>query len=81
MFLKLIFVVNYCVFCPVLGKCSHGGASDLTSTSVPRGGIHKDERRKDNAALHDAAVNLATAASLQLLEDIRSAVGDDYFLR
>lgn len=63
------------------GKCSHGGASDLTSTTVPRGGISKDERRSDNTVFHNAAVNAATAASLQLLEDIRLAAGDQDFLR
>ncbi|XP_023277909.1 von Willebrand factor A domain-containing protein 7-like [Seriola lalandi dorsalis] len=63
------------------GKCSHGGAADLTSTTVPRGGINKDERRSDNVAFHNAAVNAATAASLQLLEDIRLAAGDNDFLR
>ncbi|XP_026215482.1 von Willebrand factor A domain-containing protein 7 isoform X2 [Anabas testudineus] len=63
------------------GKCSHGGKSDLTSTTHPRGGINKDELSSDNVAFHNTAVNLATAASLQLLEDIRSAVGDDNFLR
>nr|XP_046259636.1 von Willebrand factor A domain-containing protein 7 [Scatophagus argus]XP_046259644.1 von Willebrand factor A domain-containing protein 7 [Scatophagus argus] len=63
------------------GKCSHGGASDLTSTAVPRGGINKEERRSDNVALHSAAVNAAIAASLQLLDDIRLAAGDNDFLR
>uniref|UniRef100_A0A1A8RPC7 von Willebrand factor A domain containing 7 n=1 Tax=Nothobranchius rachovii TaxID=451742 RepID=A0A1A8RPC7_9TELE len=63
------------------GKCSHGGSSDYTSTRAPRGGINKDERNPHNAAFHDIAVNLATAASLQLLEDIRSAAGDQDFLR
>ncbi|XP_054897241.1 von Willebrand factor A domain-containing protein 7 [Poeciliopsis prolifica] len=63
------------------GKCSHGGESDLTSTTVPRGGISKDERRSDNKEFHDAAVNAAVAASLQLLEDIRLAVGNHDFLR
>nr|XP_040042129.1 von Willebrand factor A domain-containing protein 7-like isoform X2 [Gasterosteus aculeatus aculeatus] len=63
------------------GKCSHGGAGDLTSTAEPRGGISKDERRADNVAFHNAAVNVATAASLQLLEDIRLAAGDNNFLR
>lgn len=63
------------------GKCSHGGAADLTSMVVPHGGISKDERRSDNVALHNAAVNAATAASLQLLEDIRLAAGDNDFLR
>lgn len=63
------------------GKCSHGGAADLTSTAVPRGGISKDERRSDNVGLHNIAVNAAAAASLELLEDIRSAAGDNDFLR
>ncbi|XP_072318599.1 von Willebrand factor A domain-containing protein 7-like [Eucyclogobius newberryi] len=63
------------------GKCSHGGWSDLTSFKVPRGGIHKDERRPDNQDYHDAAVKVATAATLKLLEDIRLAAGDNDFLR
>ncbi|XP_034544326.1 von Willebrand factor A domain-containing protein 7 [Notolabrus celidotus] len=63
------------------GKCSHGGEGDLTGTSVPRGGISKDERRSDNVAFHNAAVNAATAASLQLLQDIRLAAGNNDFLR
>ncbi|XP_037545994.1 von Willebrand factor A domain-containing protein 7 [Nematolebias whitei] len=63
------------------GKCSHGGEEDLTSAKVPRGGISKDERRSDNVALHEAAIKTATAASIQLLEDIRSAAGDRNFLR
>ncbi|KAM4595726.1 von Willebrand factor A domain-containing protein 7 [Fundulus diaphanus] len=63
------------------GKCSHGGASDLTSTVIPRGGISKDERRQDNKAFHDAAVKAAIAASLQLLNDICLAAGNRDFLR
>ncbi|KAM6940406.1 von Willebrand factor A domain-containing protein 7 [Xenentodon cancila] len=63
------------------GKCSHGGAGDLTSTILPRGGIAKDERASHNVAFHNAAVNAATAASLQLLEDIRLAAGNNDFLR
>ncbi|KAM9770012.1 von Willebrand factor A domain-containing protein 7 [Menidia menidia] len=63
------------------GKCSHGGASDLTSTSRPRGGISKDERLPHNQDLHDAAVRLATDATLQLLDDVRLATGDEEFLR
>ncbi len=53
----------------------------MTSTTVPRGGISKDERRSDNVALHNAAVNAATAASLELLQNIRLAAGDNDFLR
>ncbi|XP_063076020.1 von Willebrand factor A domain-containing protein 7-like [Engraulis encrasicolus] len=63
------------------GKCSHGGASDLTSAVEPRGGLSKDERRSDNGALHDAAVAVATQATLDLLEDIRGAAGNKEFLR
>ncbi|XP_029009131.1 von Willebrand factor A domain-containing protein 7 [Betta splendens] len=63
------------------GKCSHGGDSDLTSSSVPRGGINKDRRNQDNMVLHDTAVKAATEASLQLLQDIRLAAGDNDFLR
>nr|XP_010780298.1 PREDICTED: von Willebrand factor A domain-containing protein 7-like [Notothenia coriiceps] len=63
------------------GKCSHGGEADLTSTTHPRGGISKDERRSDNVALHNAAVTIATAASLELLEDLRLAAGNDDYLR
>ncbi|XP_071359311.1 von Willebrand factor A domain-containing protein 7-like [Trachinotus anak] len=62
------------------GKCSHGGTANLDST-VPHGGINKDVPRSDNVALHNAAVNAATAASRELLEDIRSAAGDNDFLR
>lgn len=68
-------------FLPLPGKCSHGGEADLSSTTLPRGGIHKDELRSDNAGFHNAAVNVATAASLQLLEDIRLTVGNNDFLR
>eukprot|EP00063_Salmo_salar_P090528 XP_014065363.1 PREDICTED: von Willebrand factor A domain-containing protein 7-like isoform X2 [Salmo salar] len=63
------------------GKCSHGGAADLTSSKAPRGGISKDERRSDNVALHTAAVTVATTATLQLLDDIRGAAGDNNYLR
>uniref|UniRef100_A0AAZ1XDQ6 von Willebrand factor A domain containing 11 n=1 Tax=Oreochromis aureus TaxID=47969 RepID=A0AAZ1XDQ6_OREAU len=63
------------------GKCSHGGAADLTSKINPRGGISKDERRQDNLAFYNAAVKAATDASLELLQDLRLAVGDEDFLR
>ena len=63
------------------GKCSHGGAEDLTSAVEPRGGISMDKRRPGNEGLHEAAVTAATRAGLQLLEDIRGAAGDRDFLR
>lgn len=67
--------------CSAPGKCSHGGAGDLTSTAVPRGGINKDEPHADNAGYYNLAVNVAMFASLDLLEDIRAAAGDNDFLR
>ncbi|KAM9792587.1 von Willebrand factor A domain-containing protein 7-like [Neosynchiropus ocellatus] len=63
------------------GKCSHGGEKDLTSKVAPVGGLSKDKRLAHNKAFHDTAVKLATAASLDLLEDIRRAAGNDKFLR
>ena len=63
------------------GKCSHGGDTDLTSTRRPRGGISKDRPHGDKRYYYEAAVKVATAASLQLLEDIRLAVQDEDFLR
>lgn len=63
------------------GKCSHGGESDLTSAQMPRGGISKDERQAHNADFHDAAVTIATQATIELLEDIRGATGNMDFLR
>ncbi|KAK2909106.1 hypothetical protein Q8A67_004943 [Cirrhinus molitorella] len=63
------------------GKCSHGGATDLSSTQNPRGGINKDERQSHNADMHNNAVNLAAEATLELLEDIRGAIGNKDYLR
>ncbi|XP_048052802.1 von Willebrand factor A domain-containing protein 7-like isoform X2 [Megalobrama amblycephala] len=63
------------------GKCSHGGKSDLSSKQNPRGGISKDERLSYNADLHNKAVNLASEATLELLEDIRGAIGNKDYLR
>lgn len=68
-------------FPPAPGKCSHGGDGDLSASTMPRGGISKDERGPDNVDFHDLAVNAARSASLQLLEDIRLAAGDSEFLR
>lgn len=53
----------------------------MTSTAVPRGGIHKDIPHTGNTALHTQAVNIAIYASLDLLEDIRAAAGENDFLR
>ncbi|XP_026100494.1 von Willebrand factor A domain-containing protein 7-like [Carassius auratus] len=63
------------------GKCSHGGLTDLSSTQNPRGGISKDEPRSHNTDLHTNAANMAAEATLDLLENIRGAIGNKKYLR
>ncbi|XP_047463491.1 von Willebrand factor A domain-containing protein 7-like [Mugil cephalus] len=63
------------------GKCSHGGAVDITSYITPRGGINKDTSDASHGYLHVEAANLAIAATTELLEDIRGAAGDGPFLQ
>ncbi|KAM6939535.1 von Willebrand factor A domain-containing protein 7 [Xenentodon cancila] len=63
------------------GKCSHGGYFDKTSKRDPVGGINKDDVGSSHGSLHHKAANLAVNATMELLEDIRVAVGDKNFLR
>ncbi|KAL7889413.1 hypothetical protein AOLI_G00016710 [Acnodon oligacanthus] len=63
------------------GKCSHGGLIDFTSYTEPKGGINKDKFSSDHGDQHMDAVKVAIAATSDLLEDIRAAVGDSQFLR
>ncbi|XP_044046157.1 von Willebrand factor A domain-containing protein 7-like isoform X2 [Siniperca chuatsi] len=63
------------------GKCSHGGSSDKSSQKDPVGGINKDAVESSHGSLHNKAANLAVDATMELLEDIRGAVGDKNFLR
>ncbi|XP_054634996.1 von Willebrand factor A domain-containing protein 7 [Dunckerocampus dactyliophorus] len=63
------------------GKCSHGGQFDQTSKQDPLGGINKDDIGSSHGSLHHQAADLAVNATLELLEDIRIAVGDKNFLR
>ncbi|XP_034400448.1 von Willebrand factor A domain-containing protein 7 [Cyclopterus lumpus] len=63
------------------GKCSHGGSFDQTSTHDPVGGINKDDVGSSHGSLHHKAADLAVKATMELLEDIRQAVGDINFLR
>ncbi|XP_062852457.1 von Willebrand factor A domain-containing protein 7-like [Trichomycterus rosablanca] len=64
------------------GKCSHGGFLDITSIAKPTGGINKDSRSSSHGYLHNTAADIATAATKQLLLDIRaSAANDSEFLR
>ncbi|KAB5581392.1 hypothetical protein PHYPO_G00175120 [Pangasianodon hypophthalmus] len=61
------------------GKCSHGGTFDLSSWG--QGGINKDSSDSSHGYLHNLAASVATAATRELLQDIRAAVGDSEFLR
>ncbi|CAN9510134.1 unnamed protein product [Ophioblennius macclurei] len=63
------------------GKCSHGGFFDQTSKRDPVGGISKDDVGSSHGSLHHDAANVAVNATIELLEDIRAAVGDIDFLR
>ncbi|GLD60771.1 von Willebrand factor A domain-containing protein 7-like protein [Lates japonicus] len=63
------------------GKCSHGGLFDQTSRQDPVGGINKDKVGSSHGSLHHKAADLAVNATIELLEDIRVAVGDRNFLR
>ncbi|TMS23924.1 von Willebrand factor A domain-containing protein 7 [Larimichthys crocea] len=63
------------------GKCSHGGLFDKTSKQDPVGGISKDDIGSSHGSLHHKAADLAVNATIELLEDIRLAVGDKNFLR
>ncbi|KAI4895401.1 hypothetical protein NFI96_022024 [Prochilodus magdalenae] len=63
------------------GKCSHGGFLDLTSYTEPKGGISKDTVDSSHGDRHNDAAYVAIAATRELLEDIRAAVGNFEFLR
>ncbi|XP_046730725.1 von Willebrand factor A domain-containing protein 7-like [Silurus meridionalis] len=61
------------------GKCSHGGLADPSSWW--QGGINKDSSTSSHGYLHSEAASVATAATKELLQDIRASVGDSEFLR
>ena len=76
------FSQNLSLFISLLrGKCSHGGFFDRTSRQDPVGGINKDDLSSDHASLHLKATDVALEASMELLEDIRVAVGENNFLQ
>ncbi|KAF4090717.1 hypothetical protein AMELA_G00055270 [Ameiurus melas] len=70
---------GYFGFSKPKGKCSHGGLFDVSSWG--QGGINKDKLSSDHGYLHETAASVATAATKELLQDIRAAVGDSEFLR
>lgn len=53
----------------------------MTSWKEPRGGISKDSVDSHHGHLHAEAAAMATAASIDLLQDIRAAAGDADFLQ
>uniref|UniRef100_A0A8C0XU00 von Willebrand factor A domain containing 10, tandem duplicate 2 n=1 Tax=Cyprinus carpio carpio TaxID=630221 RepID=A0A8C0XU00_CYPCA len=63
------------------GKCSHGGFFDRTSSREPTGGINKDDISSDHGFLHKRAAEMAINATMEVLQDIRLATGDQAFLR
>ncbi|XP_053478045.1 von Willebrand factor A domain-containing protein 7-like [Ictalurus furcatus] len=70
---------GYFGFSKPKGKCSHGGIIDPSSWW--QGGINKDASDSSHGHLHEVAASVATAATRELLQDIRAAVGDSEFLR
>ncbi|XP_050958275.1 von Willebrand factor A domain-containing protein 7-like, partial [Labeo rohita] len=63
------------------GKCSHGGSADRTSSREPTGGINKDDISSDHGFLHHRAAEIAISATVEVLQDIRLAKGDQAFLQ
>ncbi|XP_052457565.1 von Willebrand factor A domain-containing protein 7-like [Carassius gibelio] len=63
------------------GKCSHGGFLDRTSSREPTGGINKDDISSEHGFLHQRAADMAISATMEVLQDIRLAIGDQAFLR
>uniref|UniRef100_A0A8C6T049 von Willebrand factor A domain-containing protein 7-like n=1 Tax=Neogobius melanostomus TaxID=47308 RepID=A0A8C6T049_9GOBI len=63
------------------GKCSHGGIQDKTRHTEATGGINKDSLNSSHGHLHTKAAEVATAATYELLDDVRAAAGDKSFLR
>ncbi|XP_048052725.1 von Willebrand factor A domain-containing protein 7 [Megalobrama amblycephala] len=63
------------------GKCSHGGFLDRTSYRDPIGGINKDDINSNHGLLHQRAADMAINATMEMLQDIRLATGNQDFLR
>ncbi|XP_055082969.1 von Willebrand factor A domain-containing protein 7-like isoform X3 [Periophthalmus magnuspinnatus] len=63
------------------GKCSHGDFPDASALLTPKGGINKDSLTSSHGHLHNQAATVAVDATLELLNDVRSAAGDKEFLR
>jgi len=62
------------------GKCSHGGLIDKSQTEDAKGGINKDtmlSKLASHHSLHLKAAAVAVEHSIQLMQSIRSDVGND----
>ena len=67
-----------------LGKCSHGGHFDQSSSQPPRGGINKDSTSPSfspHHKLHLQAAEVALLASIEAFSLLRSRLGDKAFSR
>lgn len=67
-----------------LGKCSHGGRFDQSSSQPPRGGINKDSTSPSfspHHKLHLQAAEVALLDSIKAFGLLRSRLGDGGFSR
>lgn len=63
-----------------IGKCSHGGTFDMTTRSDAIGfGINKDNIESDHHLFHLIAAQIALSATMQQLNSLWTAVGNDIF--
>eukprot|EP00118_Oscarella_pearsei_P015264 m.136837 g.136837 ORF g.136837 m.136837 type:complete len:1075 (+) comp38192_c0_seq3:1337-4561(+) len=79
---KLLAVPGYTV--NDVGKCSHGGFLDGTNKVTATGGINKDSTSaffSPHYDLHLQAADIAIKASRAFFDDLRTQVGDVFFLR
>ncbi|XP_047463501.1 von Willebrand factor A domain-containing protein 7-like [Mugil cephalus] len=65
---------------PPEGKCLHGEIPGVTGIINLKGGINKDFLGSSHGHLHVEAAHLAIAATMEVLQDIRGAAGDEKFL-
>lgn len=61
------------------GKCSHGGTFDSTSNDEPTGGINKDNLDASHGHLHYRAAAMAYRATVKVLNQLRTQIGDEKF--
>ncbi|UJR18205.1 hypothetical protein I4U23_005106 [Adineta vaga] len=62
------------------GKCSHGGATDTTTSADARGGgINKDTLTSDHGHLHKTAASVAYDATKQIFHEFWKTIGNEPF--